>query len=104
MGSKDSGWHLESQVDAMMVVVMDLMVDSFQELANTRKAVGIPQLILEATVEGFLVTILPGRGHIADRNLYTMLFEIMGAGLRHEFSTLVGVKDARACTGAESLL
>jgi hypothetical protein len=52
--SKNSRWHLESGVDALMVVVMDLLVDCVKELTHTIKTVHVAkQLIFEASVKGY---------------------------------------------------
>ena len=95
MGCKDSRWHLESSVDAAMVVVVDVPVDRLDHLANGLEAVEITHLLLEASVERLNKTILPGRGDVADRDMNTAIFELSGATLSHELRARVGVKDIR---------
>lgn len=104
MGSKGSRWHLESGVDAMMVVVMDLMMDGLEELTHTIKAVHVTKLSLKTTIKRFLVTILPGRSHIADRDLDSLLLEIVSAAMCHKLVALVGMKHQRFDTGSQYLL
>ncbi len=53
MGRKSNRWHLESGVDTMMVVVMDLMMDGLKELTHTIKAVHVAKFILKTTIKGF---------------------------------------------------
>lgn len=104
MGRKSNRWHLESGVDAMMVVVMDLMMDGLEELTHTIKAVHVAKLMLKTTIKGFLVTVLPGRSHIADRNLDTLLSEIVSAAIRHKLVALVGMKNRGFETSRQGLL
>lgn len=104
MGSKSSRWHLESGVDAMVVVVMDLMMDGLEELTRTIKAVHVTKLSLETTIKGFLVTILPRGSHIADRDLDSLLLEVVSAAICHELVALVGMKNRRFDTGSQRLL
>jgi hypothetical protein len=40
-------------VDALMVVVMDLLVDCLKELTHTIKTVHVAKLIFEASVKGY---------------------------------------------------
>jgi hypothetical protein len=65
----------------MMVVIMDLMMDRLEELPYTIKAVDVTKLSLKTTIKRFSVTILPRRGHIADRDLNSLLLEIVGQRL-----------------------
>lgn len=89
MSSKNGGRHLESGVNAMVVVVMDLMVDSLKEFANPIKTVHVTELLLETSIEGFLEAILPGRSNIADRDLNGTLLEIARTVIGHELIALV---------------
>ena len=59
VGCKDSGRHLESGVYTMMIVVMNVMVDSFDQSANGLEAIGIAELLFEAPKEGLAIAILP---------------------------------------------
>ncbi len=56
------------------------------------------------TIKGFLVTILPGRSHIADRNLDSLLSEIVSAAIRHKLVALVGMKNRRFDSSRQGLL
>ena len=87
-----------------MVVVMDLMMDGLEELTQTIKAVHVTKLILKTTIKGFLVTVLPGRSHIADRDLDSLLPEIVSAAIRHKLVALVGMKNRRFDTSGQRLL
>ena len=87
-----------------MVVVMDLMMDGLEELTHTIKAVHVTKLSLKTTIKGFLVTILPGRSHIADRDLDSLLPEIACAAIGHKLVALVGMKNRRFDTGCQRLL
>jgi hypothetical protein len=51
LGGKGSRWHLESRVNAIMIVVVDVAVDSLDHFANGVKPVHIAQLMLEAAKE-----------------------------------------------------
>ena len=104
MGRKSNRWHLESGVDTMMVVVMDLMMDGLKELTHTIKAVHVAKFILKTTIKGFLVTVLPRRSHIADRNLDSLLSEIVSAAIRHKLVALVGMKNRRFDSSRQGLL
>ena len=104
MSSKSSGWHLESGVDAMVVVVMDLMVDRLEKLPYTIKPVHVTKLSLKTTIKGFLVTILPRGSHITDRDLDSLLLEIVSATMCHKLVALVGMKHQRFDTGSQCLL
>jgi len=93
VGSKSNRWHLESGVDTMMVVVMDLMMDGLEECTQTVEAVHVTKLSLKTTIKRFLVTILPERSHIADRDLDRLLSKIVSAAIGHKLVTLVGMKN-----------
>ena len=104
MGSKSSGRHLESSVDAMMVVVMDWMMDGLEERPQTVEAVHVTKLSLKTTIKRFLVTILPRRSHIADRNLDSLLSEIVSAAIGHKRVALIGMKNRWFDAGRQRLL
>ena len=87
-----------------MVVVMDLMMDELEELTHTIKTVHVTKLILKTTIKGFLVTILPGRSNIADRNLDSLLSEIVSAAIRHKLVALVGMKNRWFDASSQCLL
>lgn len=91
-------------MDAIVVVVMDLMMDRLEELTHTVEAVHITKFSLKTTLKGFLVTILPGRSHIADRDLDRLLLEIVSAAMCHKLVALVGMKYQRFDTGSQCLL
>lgn len=75
-----------------------------EELTHTIKAVHVTKLSLKTTIKGFLVTILPGRSHIADRDLDSLLPEIACAAIGHKLVALVGMKNRRFDTGCQRLL
>ncbi len=53
MGSINSRWHLESSVDAVMVVVMNVMINRLDEFPNRYESVRIAKLVFETPIEGF---------------------------------------------------
>lgn len=59
MSRKNSGWHPEGSVDALVIVVVDVLVKCRQHLARCLEAVDIPQLLLETPKEGFNIAVLP---------------------------------------------
>lgn len=87
-----------------MVVVMDLMMDGLEERTQTVEAVHVTKLSLKTTIKGFLVTILPRRSHIADRDLDSLLSEIVSAAIRHKLIALVGMENRRFGTSCQGLL
>lgn len=57
MEVKSTRWHLECRMDSLAVIVANLGVNGFRELAQGLKSLGITQLELELAVEGFLVAV-----------------------------------------------
>lgn len=102
-GSKNSGRHPESRVNASMVIVANVLVHRRQHLARRIKTMDVTKLLLEAPEEGFNKAVLPGGSDITDGNLNAPLFQIIGAALRHEFGSLVGVKDRWGMSACQSL-
>ena len=79
-------------------------MDGLEELTQIIKAVHVTKLSLKTTIKGFLVTILPGRSHIADRDLDRLLSEIMSAAIGHKLIALVGMENRRFGTSCQGLL
>ena len=79
-------------MNAMMIVVVNMMVDDFEQFAK---------LLFKTSQKGFAVTILPWRSDIANRDLYAVLFEVIGTALRHKFVALIGAKDSEFCTNRD---
>lgn len=69
------------------------MIDRLEELAQTVESVHVTKLNLKTTIKGFLVTTLAGRSNIADRDLDSLLPEIVSAAARRKFVALVGMKN-----------
>jgi len=90
-------------VNAVMVVVMDLLINAGNQLANGIKAIRITKFLLEAAIKGFLVAILPWGSDIADRDLDAALLQISGATFGQKLIALIAMEDRglrAACQGA----
>jgi len=57
---------LDRGVNALMIVVVDLEVDHFYELADRFKPLRLTEIFLELAVERFLIPVLPGRSFRAE--------------------------------------
>lgn len=91
-------------MDTVVVVVMDMLMNSLNQLTRAVKAVDITKFIFEAPKERLTEGILPRGSDIADRDLDAKVFEEVGAGTGHKFVALIGMKDTGLVSGGESLV
>lgn len=54
-----------SGVNPLIVVIVNLLVDSFDELPDVVEAANVSEFQFEVRVEGLLITILPGTAFAA---------------------------------------
>ena len=92
--SIEGGWHLESSMDAGMVVVMNMLVNGFNEMTNGGETVEVAKFMFKAAKERFAVTILPRGSHGTYRDLHSLNLEKVGTALRHKFGALIRMKNS----------
>lgn len=93
----------EFGVYALSVVVVDLQEEGFHEQGYGFKAGNIAEIFLELAVEGFLVSVLPGRSFGTEGCLDVMLFEQGEIGGGGVFAALVRMQILRSRMREQSM-